>query len=383
MTSALWVRSDAIQQLLNQLVDKLDAAERRGSLKPQAALLDERSWPALYLAERESEKEALWAQVLELVRWDWLAVRPQSAHSPSGYAQSPRVSVTDIAAVRTATSRPHRIRGAAESWRDAVYQHLDATDALKQLVAGYCIEVPGHEMPEVVERLNRLRDFADQPLLLREVSSRLFWGLSKTLDGRQGLVTALLGTDECPFAESPVQLQVFLPPEDCNGVLFIENPVSFEQALRSRDPTFDALALVYASGFKGSAARLRSRAGCSLFYSARGSMAPDGRAAFERWLFDGGNLPAWFWGDLDWSGMRILSAMKNTFPQLAAWQPGYQVLLSALEANRGHSPQSADKQGQRAIATTGCPYADEVLLPALRRSGQFVDQEQGFVSGSR
>jgi hypothetical protein len=38
-------------------------------------------------------------------------------------------------------------------------------------------------------------------------------------------------------------------------------------------------------------------------------------------------------------------------------------------------PSAADKQGQLSIGSTGCVYADEQLLPALRSTGAFVDQE--------
>jgi hypothetical protein len=50
-------------------------------------------------------------------------------------------------------------------------------------------------------------------------------------------------------------------------------------------------------------------------------------------------------------------------------------LLSLLEAGRGHPPESADKSEQKDPGFTGCAYADEVLLPALRAHRAFVDQE--------
>ena len=35
----------------------------------------------------------------------------------------------------------------------------------------------------------------------------------------------------------------------------------------------------------------------------------------------------------------------------------------------------ADKRGQRPIASSGCAYADDQLLPELRVQDRFVDQE--------
>lgn len=373
----LWLQSTPIQQLLNLLVDRLDSAEQRGSARAQSVALSERTWSALYKAQRESEKEDLWSHVVELARWGWLAVKPDGAlRSRAGYSDSPRVTVANEVEVRRAVGRAQRIKSAAERWREAVHEGLHGPDEVKAAVSEFCIDMPDRTMVEVVDRLNGLPALAGKPMQLREVSAQLFWGMSKVLDKRQGLVAALLGVDECPFPESPIQLQVFLPPGGRRGVLFIENLNSFERANRSTSSAFDGLALVYASGFKGSAQRLRTPDGCSLFYAARGGISQNLRENFEAWLFGKGSTPAFFWGDLDWSGMRILSAMRTSFAGLTAWEPGYSLMLATLTEGGGHSPEAADKQGQKALGATGCAYADAHLLPALLAHGRFVDQEQ-------
>lgn len=373
----LWLQFSPVQQLLNLLVDRMDSAEQRGSARTQSVALGERTWPALYKAQRESEKEELWGHAVELVRWGWLTVKPAGAIcSRSGYADSPRVTVANEVEVRRTVGRAQRAKSATERWREAVRDGLQGGAEVKAAVSEFCIDMPDRTMAEVVERLNELPALAGKPMLLREVSSQLFWGMSKVLDKRQGLVAAVLGVDECPFPESPIQLQVFLPPAGCRGVLFIENLMSFERAIRSTSSAFDGLALVYASGFKGSAQRLRTPDGCSLFYAARGGISENLRDGFEAWLFGKDVIPAFFWGDLDWSGMRILSAMRTSFLGLTAWEPGYCQMLAVLIEGKGHSPEAADKQGQKALGTSGCAYADAHLIPALQSYGRFVDQEQ-------
>lgn len=373
----LWLQSPPVQQLLNLLVDRMDAAEQRGSARTQSVALSEQTWPALYKAQRESEKEELWGHTVELMHWGWLTVKPAGVtRSRSGYADSPRVTVADEVEVRRAVGRTQRVKSASERWREAVRDGLHGGSEVKAAVSEFCIDMPDRTMAEVVERLNELPALAFKSMLLREVSSQLFWGMSKVLDKRQGLVAAVLGCDDCPFPESPIQLQVFLPPAGCQGVLFIENLMSFERAIRSTSSAFNGLALVYASGFKGSAQRLRTPDGCSLFYAARGGISQSLRDSFEAWLFCKGAIPAFFWGDLDWSGMRILSAMRTSFPGLMAWEPGYSQMLVALEEGRGHSPEAADKQGQKVLDISGCAYADVNLIPALYTYGKFVDQEQ-------
>ncbi|MCD4499680.1 hypothetical protein [Chromobacterium vaccinii] len=377
MEQPLWLQSVSVQQLLNLLVDRIDSAEQRGSAKAQSVALGERTWPALYKAQRESEKEELWSHAVELVRWGWLSVKPASAiRSRSGYADSPRITVANEVEVRRTVGRALRVKSAAERWREAVRDGLQGAAEIKAAVSEFCIDMPDRTMAEVVERLNELPTLAGKPMLLREVSAQLFWGMSKVLDKRQGLVAAVLGVDECPFPESPIQLQVFLPPVSCRGVLFIENLMSFERAIRSASSVFEGLALVYASGFKGSAQRLRTPDGCSLFYSARGGISQDLRDGFEARFFGKVVIPVFFWGDLDWSGMRILAAMRTSFLGLTAWEPGYSQMLAALIEGKGHSPEDADKQGQRALGTSGCAYADAHLIPALQSYGKFVDQEQ-------
>ena len=372
----LWVNAPGVQDFLNLLVDRMDRSEVRSAGKLQSIALTEKSWPALYRAPFESSKEGLWANVQQMQMWGWLRVSPdQAVRSPSGYALAPRVTVMNADAIRNAVGRPERVKSSVERWREAIERHLDAPSAVKEAAGEFCIDLPDHSMDAVVLRLNEPRNMADQPLLLREVSSRLFWGMSKILDNRQGLVAVLLENEECPFPESPIQLQVYLPEGGFQQVLFIENQMSFEQATRSQAGPFVNSALVYASGFKGSALRLRKRDRASVYYSSRGEIGGAVKN-FENWLFNGVvELPAYFWGDLDWSGMRILKAMRSSFSELGAWQTGYAPMLANLQGGHGHSPEAADKRGQRPIGSTGCVYADSLLLPELVRLNCFVDQE--------
>jgi hypothetical protein len=105
--------------------------------------------------------------------------------------------------------------------------------------------------------------------------------MSKVLDNRAGLVNAILRTDECPFPETPIQLQVYLPLGGFSGVLFIENQVTFERAIRSQNPIFSKLALVFESGFKSSAVRLRSSLSASIYISTLGDYNRTSYGYFE------------------------------------------------------------------------------------------------------
>lgn len=377
MSAPQWLHQPEIKKLLNLLIDKLDDAEQKGRTMRRPVKLDHRTFPALFNAEFEEHKANHWSQLEQMQAWGWFHIKTDRFQpGKAGYELNPRLQITDEAALRKATARPEPIKSAQQLWCDAVFGMLNADYAVKDCVAKQKLEIPGKSAEEIIGRLNLLPEFADEPLLLREVSTRLFWGQSKVLDKRQTLVAAILNADECPFPEAPIQLQVFLPVDDFSGVLFIENQVSFERATRDTTGRFSALALVFASGFKGAAKRLRAATGASVYFAGHGSLAEASSQRFLNWLAAGSkNVPVWFWGDLDHSGMQIIKSLRNSFAELEAWQPGYQPMLQALLAGHGHAPDAAGKINQKSLEKTGSAYADQYLLPALAKTGKFLDQE--------
>jgi hypothetical protein len=375
-----WALQADVQQLLNLLIDRLESAEQRNKQLVRPIKLDERSFPPLYRAEFESEREAAWTNVERLARAGWIALTLDRARPGTApYELSPRVTILDVASIRAVTGRAARVRSSTELWYEAVDSTLKAPNAVKEIVKRHLITVPGRPAAEVVARLDALRSLADTSLMLREVSAQLFWNQSKVLDNRQGLVAAILGLDECPFPDMPVQLLVALPTQPLTGVLFVENQTTFECASRDNGERYTGLALAFSYGFKASAKRLRRPEGVSLYFAAHGDQCLATRDAFTAWLFGASALPNWFWGDLDHAGMGILAAMRVPFPTLGAWRPGYEPMVALLDNGQGHDPEQAGKQAQQPVERTGCEYADQVLIPAIAKHLRFVDQEAVYV----
>jgi hypothetical protein len=376
MTEPLWLKESGVSQLLNFLVDKLDGAAAQGKPLVRSIKLDVKSFTALFKASLEEERECQWGHLQHMVAWGWFQLKTDRQQpGQAAYESNPRLVILDEAKLREVTGRPARIRSVGELWRDAVYGLPGLDEAVKESVSRMKLEVPGRTAVEVAQRLALLPTMVDEPLLLREVSARLFWGLSKVLDGRQTLVAAMLQVDECPFLEMPIQLQVCLPSGGLTGVLFIENLATFEQATRDGMGRYAGLALVYAAGFKGCARRLRSATGASVYFAAHGTIEERQTSRFLAWLRAGSRLPCWFWGDLDHAGMRILAALRGVFDDASAWEPGYGPMLVRLQAGQGHASESGGKTGQQPIEVTGCAYADQQLIPAMAATGCFVDQE--------
>ena len=243
----------------------------------------------------------------------------------------------------------------------------------------------GFEAADLARRFGELATLAltEPRLFIREASARVFNGLSKLLDDREELVAALTG-EPCPWMEAPVPLMIALPEEtvvsarQLEAIVFVENLTTFER-LRIARAHFPATCFIYSAGWRACASRGITARGRTVY--ADREFLPHERAAFESALSGqprpgGRSTPGlYFFGDLDFAGMGILAGLRATYGQLTAWQPGYAALLSDLDRGKAHSPEIADKGGQQDPASTGCAYADAVLLPALRRTGLAVDQE--------
>jgi len=210
-------------------------------------------------------------------------------------------------------------------------------------------------------------------LFLREASARLFDGLSKVLDGRTEFVSGILG-GTCPWLETPVPLVVAVPQGAALcAVVFVENLTTFER-LRMCRGRYPGTAFIYSAGWRGAATRAGTGLGRSCYFDDAPTTddAHSLQAALDGFPSD---LTLHFFGDLDFSGMGILKTMRQTYPSLLAWQPGYRALLCELESGRSHVPSSADKDRQANPGATGCDFADGHLLPRLIETGRFVDQE--------
>lgn len=375
MNLATALAEPVVRRVLDLALDKLDRNPGGFTSRALRINLDESTAPEIFRPASMDERELAW-HALEVVQAAGLLKIDYRLHKRRGSREERQPFVGLIWSdanqdeVRNIYGR-QRKTSYAEQWTSAAVS-LSLPDDLLLKVGSAPVAIPGRPASEVLARLLEVRALADQPLMLREVSAKLFWGMSKILDNRAELVARILDQAECPFPEQPILLPCDVP-EVPDRILFIENPTSFERLRKDRPDL--RIAIANAHGFRSAAARLRWENGRTLFYSRESFRDPDAVPAFERLLANGDGSRMWFWGDLDYSGMAILKALRQTFPAIAAWQPGYEPMRAALLAGHGHSPAESGKSRQRDPGETGCHYADRVLLPAIRSTGSFVDQE--------
>jgi len=360
-----------IVAILGAFLDKLDQKPLADRERMPSIAISKTIAPALHRHDESADRTWELMRSLEGIVFEVRMSRKRQPYDAGYVGASLRFLEESEAICREWLARPRQKRY-QEAWLSAVETHADAFADAGVSLRGRPVRVTGKSADEVVQGFTQIGSFQNGKFTLRQLSARAFWGHSKVLDTREDLLQQLY--PEIEFAPRPVLLHVCLP-ESFNGVLFIENQDTYIQALAGRPAEVDGLALVYGAGFKSSAGRIRTREGAILHY--QGGSTGSRQADFEAWWFDqrSPEWPTWFWGDLDFSGMEILKALRQRFGDVQAWQPGYAPMMRLLREGRGHSPDTADKAEQVDPGSTGCPYADEELLPAMWEIGRFVDQE--------
>ena len=362
-----------IVHLLNAFLDRLDKQPAAVRRHPVSIGLNEKTLPGLFSLGDEADH--LWDLIKSLEEdHRVIHIKRKKTHDPFSpvYAHA-RLTLQEGGEqrLRDWLQRPAGL-SPLQHWRKAIALARDRFPGKTDRLSAHRITRPGKEDASVVASFARIGRFQHAELSLRQLSSRCFQGDSKFLDNREALIRELF--PDLNITVRPVMVNIFIP-ESIEGILFIENQDSYVNAVANRQTSFRNLALVYVAGFKGSAARIRQPEGVSLHY--HGESSEQARRQMEHWWFgqQPGDWPVRFWGDLDYSGMGILKALKQRFVEISAWQAGYEPLLQLLQQQQGHRPAMADKQAQKDPVTTGCEYADTVLLPAIREMETFIDQE--------
>lgn len=380
----------AVHPFLQRLASALLAkAERSTGQGPVRLALDRKAAPELHVAADADQLQLLVMRLDDLCETGWVGLQIEPPRPFASFIdRKPRLELRNFDALAVwAGYTPQALRWQRQ-WLEHLATQWAASAATRgaivpkdpQMVVDYLARNPmtlleSLSLDEAARSLSALIDLCQsgRSMALREASARVFQGRSKLLDSRDELLR-LLGAVPGQFFESPIQLLLALPgDEGFADVLFIENLVTFERMADARAPAWDRSLLVYAAGFRGSARRLRSRSGCRLYLRAPSSNA--GLPAVESWLFGAAEVPVGFFGDLDFAGMQILASLREVFPRGSAWQPGYRILARLLIQGGGHLPDQASKTQQSDPGETGCTYADQELLPAMRQYGRFIDQE--------
>jgi hypothetical protein len=360
-----------LKAVLNNFIDKLDRQPAGERVRMPSLKLNRSNAPKLYNHDEASDRSWDLMQSLQGIIYSIRLDRKRSPYDAEYVGASLTMLENAEATCRAWLNRP-AAKSYQQEWAEALdyYQQVfaDHGEALRLRP----VKISGQSAQAIVAAFASIADLKQKELTLRQLSASCFWGHSKVLDAKEQQVRQLFPSIR--IKPRPVIAHVRLP-KLCRGVLFIENQDSYIQALAGFPEQVKDLVIVYASGYRSSAERIRTSSGVSLHYA--GDSGAEIKKSFESWWFEHTDplWPLWFWGDLDFSGMAILKALRRVFGDIQAWPAGYAPLLEKLREGAGHSPDMADKSEQQDPGQTGCSYADEILLAAIRKYARFVDQE--------
>lgn len=377
-TSPHWVQDNRlIQRILNTFIDKVDSQQQ---LK---MFVSSRQLPELYNFDNYDTEE-LWRLVVSKLQVETSIVEIRT---------NPKLSAIDLPyekaritfraehemLVRQWLNRPI-VQPYSQAWQEAIEEAGGVLPNPSAFLSP--IHFAGRTAAETVEGFVRVAnelaqlDKTESSLSLRTLSARCFWGNSKLLDGRQTLLEAAFPSAQLKIQPRAIMMSAYIP-DKLTTALFIENFDSFMSAVAAlKNSKFnDQVAVIYSAGFRGSAERIRAPGHAQ--FVVMNQVDAQARKRFEQWWYDASNdsIACYFWGDLDFSGMAILKAMRVRFKTMQSWRAAYEcaILYHQLEAR--HFAGDANKELQNDPGVTGCEFADQKLLPLMRKSQAFTDQE--------
>ncbi len=371
-----WVADEAlIHQLLSSFLDKIE----RG-VKPQIRL-NSKTAPQLY-DFNTGDTQYLWRLIQKLDKsYQLISIKPQRAKTGKEVYEDALIhfDTSHENILRHWLKRPEHSPYLIE-WNTAVSTYSDVFEQSVGLLQDNPIHHRDKSATEIVHAISLIKEQLNKPVTLRVLAARCFWGDSKFLDKREDFLKALFPAVSANIVTRPLLINIFVP-DNFTSVLFIENQDTFlmladlinNNKLPATSPLC-GMALVYSAGFRGSASRIRQPG--NAIFSHLGLSSHQVVNQFEQWWFsETGSLPSHFWGDLDYSGLAILAALRKVFEDMEAWKPGYEAMIRHYYDGIHHSLEAAGKDNQKDPGSTGCQYADNCLLPLMRIKSQFLDQE--------
>lgn len=360
-----------IKKVMHTIINKLDviiASERTRKIKIS---LDEKTFPSLYAPTTFNEDVVLSKGIDTLLKYKIFNIEETKKDSTRDIAKKKNAKLVFNydweLSLRDFYNHPIKING----W-DPIVCQLDCDQNIKNLISNNKMNITGKSDNEIINQLKLLLIDDNRNKSVRHVSAKYFWGISKALDNKEQII------EYCKLKPMPVLLHVKAMSNDSKKILFIENLDTYTEVINSHNQLFKEYILIYSSGFKASAKRLRIKEGSRIFFEETCCLTDESRNFFKKWLYmeENDNLNTYFWGDLDFAGINILSSLRKIFPHIKAWEMGYQHMLQALMKGEAHSPDAANKENQiEPNLTIGCEYTDLVLIPALKYNKLFVDQE--------
>ena len=379
MSTPFWVSdNDVINPLLHRFLDKLDKQHKNLMIKAS-----EKELPSLFFSQ-DTDPDHLWDDLVKKLCHDHLIVETirydKSLPTTAPHYQNAKLyfNPDSEAQIREWLHRPSTVPY-SEQWQAALNQSahlLPVPDAFNTPIKSSDLNESEVIRGFVSAQQELTLAFEKrQKISLRTLSARCFLGDSKFLDQRRQFIEYAFPLAKKVLEPRAIMMSVYIPAK-LETAIFVENFDSFRSTVNAVKTSKQAneVAVIYSAGYRSSANLIRE-IGNSQFVTINHATQGQYRAFADWWFSDRQDLPVWFWGDLDFEGMGILKSLRGKFHNANAFQAAYHAMLKFHADGVCHGYQSANKGKQTDPEQTGCNYSDQVLLPAIRATLSFTDQE--------
>lgn len=358
-----------IAELFNLILDKLDKLSAKQRSRKIKISINDSTFPSLYIPKEFDDEKKIKEAILLLVKLKIFHVEESKKDSVRELNEKENAKLVFNYDWEDNIRSFYNRNTTKDNWVEIVNTR-QFDESIKNIILKNRIIVKSRTNAEIIDKLNSLLTSNNINKSIRYASAKYFWGLSKVLDSKIEII------EHCKLRASPIMLHVKSFSNDFKNILFIENLDTYSEIINSKNYTFENFIIIYSSGFKAAAKRLRTVSGSKLFFSDNCLLVDSGRDAFRNWLYKDKETEfnVYFWGDLDYSGVHIFNTIKNIFPELQIWEPGYKKMLDAITINDFHEPKDSDKELQIKPHLIEDQYVDEILIPVLENE-RFVDQE--------
>lgn len=365
----LALKNDSISKVLNQILDKLDKQGFNARTQNILTAINENNFKELYEPSEDLNDEILEKDINNLVEIGLFSFSSKTKNFLPLVDR--KVKLIFNKEYENTIRSFYKRENIDNKWIECLNQCKSFDKELFDILKISPINIEEKTEKEILTRFESWFNEIKFSNSLREESARCFWGMSKIFENHKLLANYL------KLNTMPVSLQIHAKSEQINNILFIENLETFYSCIQSPNKIFNNTALIYSSGYKASAKRVRDRSGSKLFFTNDCKFSSKEKEDFISWFYEEGffDTNTYFWGDFDFEGMGILGALKSNFKNLQAWQIAYDKMIKVIISDFGHTAQMAGKIKQKEPKTTGCSYTDNILIPLLLQKKLFLDQE--------
>lgn len=369
-----WINDETVKAILVDVIKKLDKAPAEERKTTIIYTSSHRLLTKLLRPSQAGESDIIW-EALKLAEHDGVILLKRRRKNLELSTENVAVEFVWQAEEKVRIWLNMPLENFVVEWRDAVIK------ANKNFNKDYLIEHPlrvkGMNASETVERLGKAREHllkSNEKYTLRQISAMFFRSDSKSLESKtEEWLQEALNVSYERLQVRKVDVLVSLPDSKTETLLFIENLDTFH-FLSELNTQGGSVALVYLSGFKGTASRIRRKEGVQMFHSGNPHKADV--EEFNNIWFEGKNAKYLVWADLDYAGLSIAISLKQSFPELEWFDEAYRLMLERLFKNEGHEIEGLSSKGKQLLPDLNLLWAEgKVYYQAIRECQQFVDQE--------